>query len=61
MTNRIAKAILHLKAVAQSRTQKVVDIGLCLFGFFGMVYTTTLTIQSWANRSGGEAPGYCDE
>ena len=58
--NWFAKALLHLKAVAQTRTQKVADIVLCILGFIGMVYTTTLTIQSWANGSGVKAPDYCD-
>ncbi|MCJ1385249.1 neutral amino acid transporter [Xylographa soralifera] len=53
--------LLHLKAVAQSRKQRFADIALCIFGCVGMVYTTTLTVMSWAGAAGPKAPGYCDE
>lgn len=53
--------LLHLKAVAQTRWQRVSDISLCVFGAVVMVYTTTLTIMSWAGGSDApKAPGYCD-
>ncbi|MCJ1270005.1 neutral amino acid transporter [Lobaria immixta] len=57
----IYPALLHLKAVAQSRTQKVADIVLCVVGIVVMVYTTTLTVQSWASGPGVRAPEYCDQ
>lgn len=52
--------LLHLKAVARSRWQRVADYALCAFGLIGCVYTTVLTIQQWAGGSGGKSPGYCD-
>lgn len=54
------KALLHFKAVARTRTQKVADIVLGIVGVVVMVYTTALTVQSWANGPGVRAPGYCD-
>lgn len=54
------KPLLHFKAVAQTRMQKVGDIALCLVGFVVMVYTTTLTINSWAKGQDVRAPEYCD-
>ncbi|KAI4290580.1 MAG: hypothetical protein L6R35_000143 [Caloplaca aegaea] len=53
-------ALLHFKAVAQTRWQKISDIGLCVFGLVMMVYTTSLTIQNWASGPSSKAPGYCD-
>ncbi|KAL8767466.1 MAG: hypothetical protein Q9209_006052 [Squamulea sp. 1 TL-2023] len=53
-------ALLHLKAVAQTRRQQVIDICVCVFGFVVMVYTTTLTIRDWAGGSAPQARGYCD-
>ncbi|KAM7196436.1 Transmembrane amino acid transporter domain containing protein [Rhypophila sp. PSN 637] len=53
--------MLHYKAVAKSTLWKWSDIGLCIFGFIAMAYTTSLTVMSWANGGGGgRAPGYCD-
>ncbi|KAI4171285.1 MAG: hypothetical protein LQ343_004362 [Gyalolechia ehrenbergii] len=54
-------ALLHLKAVAQTRRQQIADICLCIFGFVVMVYTTTLTVKDWANGSSPRARGYCDK
>ncbi|KAM3530749.1 hypothetical protein NHJ13051_001189 [Beauveria bassiana] len=51
--------LLHYKAVARSRLWKYSDILLCVFGLFTMVYTTSLTVMSWAN-SKPKAPGYCE-
>lgn len=42
--------LLHMKACATSSWQKAADIGLCIFGLVVMVYTTTLTINSWASQ-----------
>lgn len=55
------QAMLHFKAVASSRKQRIADVTLCVFGCVGMVYTTALTIKSWANGSSSKSPGYCDE
>lgn len=56
------QAMLHLKAVASSRKQRVADMLLCAFGLIVMVYTTTLTVRSWIQGGeGAKAPGYCDE
>jgi proton-coupled amino acid transporter len=54
--------MLHYKAVAKTRFRKTADVVLCIFGFVVMVYTTSLTVVSWA--SGSEDPGlpsYCDK
>ena len=51
--------LLHLRAVAKTRWQRVLDYGLCIFGVVGCVYTTTLTIQQWAGGSTRDV-GYCD-
>ena len=54
--------MLHYKAVARSQWQKLADVGLCVFGFVVMAYTTALTIMSWAASAGGpKQPGYCDD
>ncbi|KFA77721.1 hypothetical protein S40288_00470 [Stachybotrys chartarum IBT 40288] len=52
--------LLHYKAVARSWLWKMSDILLCIFGVVAMVYTTSLTIVSWANAE-PKAPGYCDK
>lgn len=51
--------LLHFKAVARNKFWRYSDIGLCVFGFIAMAYTTSLTVMSWAN-SEPKAPGYCD-
>ncbi|RFU34624.1 hypothetical protein B7463_g1703, partial [Scytalidium lignicola] len=54
--------MLHYKAVAKSNFRKTADVILCIFGFIVMVYTTSLTVLSWA--SGGaepSLPSYCDK
>jgi len=54
--------MLHYKAVAKTRFRKSADVLLCIFGFIVMVYTTSLTVMSWANGSGEPSlPSYCDE
>ncbi|RYN40916.1 Vacuolar amino acid transporter 3 [Alternaria arborescens] len=52
--------LLHYRAVARTTTARVLDVTLCIIGAVGMVYTTTLTIQSWIHGGGPKAPGYCD-
>ncbi|CAD6581993.1 MAG: neutral amino acid transporter [Alectoria sarmentosa] len=54
-------AMLHFKAVADSKRKRIADVILCVFGGVVMVYTTALTIKSWANGSSSKPPGYCDE
>jgi solute carrier family 36 (proton-coupled amino acid transporter) len=51
--------LLHLKVVAKTRWQRIIDYALCIFGIIGCAYTTVLTIQQWAGGSSHE-PGYCD-
>ncbi|KAM0791921.1 hypothetical protein ACM66B_004175 [Microbotryomycetes sp. NB124-2] len=46
-------ALLHYKACARSRKQKVADIALFVFGLFATVYTTSQTIQMLL--SGGQS------
>ncbi|KAI5865530.1 vacuolar amino acid transporter 3 [Durotheca rogersii] len=53
--------LLHYKGVATTRTRKVTDIALCVFGLIAMAYTTSLTVISWASGpSGPNLPKYCD-
>jgi proton-coupled amino acid transporter len=54
--------MLHFKGVAKTRFRKAADILLGIFGLVVMVYTTSLTVMSWAN-GGGEPglPSYCDK
>lgn len=57
-----AQAMLHYKAVARTKKQRIGDITLCVFGVVVMVYTTALTGMSWANGgSSPKPPGYCDQ
>lgn len=51
--------LLHLKVVAKTRWERVVDYTICTLGVVGCVYTTVLTIQQWAAPSVPD-PGYCD-
>lgn len=55
------QAMLHFKAIAKSKKQRISDVILCIFGLVVMVYTTALTLKSWAIGSGSKPPGYCDE
>ena len=58
----LSQPMLHFRGVAKTRFRKAADVLLCIFGLVVMVYTTSLTIISWAG--GNEAPrqpGYCDE
>ncbi|XXG99779.1 hypothetical protein Hte_006120 [Hypoxylon texense] len=53
--------MLHYKGVATTRTRKISDIALCIFGVIAMAYTTSLTVISWASGpSGPSLPKYCD-
>ncbi len=57
----LPQALLHYKGVANSKRQRLTDVILCVFGFVVMVYTTALTVKSWASGSNSKLPGYCDE
>ncbi|KAL4878485.1 transmembrane amino acid transporter protein-domain-containing protein [Aspergillus karnatakaensis] len=52
--------LLHYKACARTRWQKLSDIALACFGVVSCIYTTALTIDNWVNGSNTKAPGYCD-
>ena len=52
--------MLHYRAVARTSLQKIGDIMLGIFGAIVMMYTTVLTVESWARGSGAPQPGYCD-
>ncbi|KAF2702941.1 amino acid transporter-like protein [Pleomassaria siparia CBS 279.74] len=52
--------MLHYRAVARTTALRALDVALCVLGFVGMAYTTTLTVSSWVNGDAGKAPGYCD-
>jgi proton-coupled amino acid transporter len=60
LTANEIQPLLHYRAVARTTTARVLDVTLCIIGAVGMVYTTTLTIQSWIHGGGPKAPGYCD-
>lgn len=46
----IYPAFLHYKAIAETRREKAVDIVVMAVGFGAMVYTTAITISSWARQ-----------
>ncbi|ORY12092.1 amino acid transporter-like protein [Clohesyomyces aquaticus] len=52
--------MLHYRAVARSSFVRFTDVCLCILGFVGMAYTTSLTVSSWINGSTAKPPGYCD-
>ncbi|KAK2753555.1 hypothetical protein FQN54_007332 [Arachnomyces sp. PD_36] len=52
--------LLHLRAVATSKRQRIADIVLSCFGIIGCAYTTLLTISNWIAGSAPKPPGYCD-
>lgn len=53
--------MLHLKAVAGSRVERIGDIVLCTFGLVAMAYTTTQTINTWASAPQEvKTPDICD-
>ncbi|KAL2835711.1 transmembrane amino acid transporter protein-domain-containing protein [Aspergillus pseudoustus] len=52
--------LLHLRACATSRRQKIADMALTIFGVISCIYTTSLTLNNWINGDNTKAPGYCD-
>lgn len=52
--------LLHYKAVATTRSRRISDIVLCVFGFIAMGYATSLTVISWVSGPSKPPPGYCD-
>ncbi|KAI9671576.1 MAG: neutral amino acid transporter [Caeruleum heppii] len=52
--------LLHMRSVATTKFHKTTDVVLVVFGIVVMVYTTSLTIVSWAGGQGTKPPGYCD-
>lgn len=57
----LSQPMLHYKGVATTKTRKITDIALCIFGVIAMAYTTSLTVISWASGpSGPSLPKYCD-
>ena len=53
--------LLHYRAVSRTTFRKVADILLVCFGMFVMIYTTALTLMSWANSKPKDDLGYCDD
>ncbi|QDS67443.1 hypothetical protein FKW77_000451 [Venturia effusa] len=53
--------MLHYKAISRTWYSRFADVALIIFGFVVMVYTTSLTIQSWISGGEAKSPGYCDE
>jgi len=58
----IYPAMLHYKACAKTRKEKIADIALMVFGFVATVYTTFQTIRLMLEPGSGTAPkfGKCD-
>lgn len=52
--------MLHYKAIANTTRARALDIFLCILGFVGMAYTTSLTVTSWISGGAPKPPGYCD-
>lgn len=52
--------LLHYRACARTTYARALDVALCIVGAVGMIYTTSLTIQSWVHGGAPKAPGYCD-
>jgi proton-coupled amino acid transporter len=52
--------MLHYRACARTTTARILDVLMCILGLIGMVYTTTLTVNSWVQGGAPKAPGYCD-
>lgn len=52
--------MLHYRAVARTSHARVLDVLLGIIGIVGMVYTTSLTVNSWVAGSAPKTPGYCD-
>ncbi|KAL4775560.1 transmembrane amino acid transporter protein-domain-containing protein [Aspergillus nidulans var. acristatus] len=52
--------LLHLKACAETKRQKLADIALTVLGVVSCIYTTALTLNNWVNGNNSKAPGYCD-
>ncbi|KAI0995334.1 Vacuolar amino acid transporter 3 [Podosphaera aphanis] len=52
--------MLHIRSVSGSRFRVWTDISLCCFGLIVMIYTTSLTIKSWAGASVPVPPRFCD-
>ncbi|TLD39144.1 amino acid transporter-like protein [Venturia nashicola] len=52
--------MLHYKAISRTWYSRFADVALIIFGFIVMVYTTSLTIQSWVSGGEAKSPGYCD-
>ncbi|KAH6711239.1 transmembrane amino acid transporter protein-domain-containing protein [Leptodontidium sp. MPI-SDFR-AT-0119] len=54
--------MLHFRAVSKTTFRKTADVLLCIFGLVAMVYTTTLTVISWASGAQEpDLPSYCDK
>lgn len=53
--------LLHYRAVSRTTFRKVADILLVIFGMFVMIYTTALTLMSWANSQPKNTLGYCND
>ena len=47
---KLIQPLLHMRGCTTSNWAKAGDILLCVFGLVVMVYTTTLTIKSWATK-----------
>ncbi|PSN65356.1 amino acid transporter-like protein [Corynespora cassiicola Philippines] len=52
--------LLHYRAISRTFAARALDVSLCILGFIGMAYTTSLTISSWVHGGDTKSPGYCD-
>lgn len=54
--------MLHMRGIAKNTFRKTCDVLLCIFGLVVMVYTTLLTLKSWAAADPEPGlPSYCDK
>ena len=51
--------LLHLRACAETRRQKVLDVLLLLFGIFCVVFAGSQTVQSMMEGSSPPKPPVC--
>jgi len=57
----IYPAMLHYKACARTKRQKLADIAMIIFGFVAALYTSIQTIKLMVSSpTGPAAPGQCD-
>ncbi|KAI9321485.1 transmembrane amino acid transporter protein-domain-containing protein [Dichotomocladium elegans] len=51
--------LFHLKAIAKTKTEKIIDLSIITFGIVSMTYTTIITILLWSADSEGAPISRC--